>query len=409
MKLWFKYLLGSVAGILLAVFLPYGNPWIVERIAFFSRLSLDIGRYALSALVLFTVPVAVFELHESRLFWKLTGRTLLLLALSSILFSILGIATGILLKPARIPLLAGTSTGTIPGIDDILRAIIPESIFSVLNTSGTYLLPLLASSLIIGLALCHDAIVTKPVLTLFDSFSRVFYQINSFIAEFAGILLIPVTAQAVMAFRHGAGDAIYRSLLITVSAELFVTVFILLPLVLVLFAGKRHPYRTLSAMAAPALASLVSGDVFFSMGMLKKHAKESLGIRRRCNALTIPVSLIAGRVGSVLITSTTFVVIITSYSNLGLSTSGLLWMITMTPLVGILVGASPQNGTMTALMVLCSFYGKGFDNGYLLIAPVALPLIAAGSCIDTLWAGCISVIIAHKEELMQEKESRFFI
>jgi hypothetical protein len=81
----------------------------------------------------------------------------------------------------------------------------------------------------------------------------------------------------------------------------------------------------------------------------------------------------------------------------------------MTPLLTLIVGAAPRNGAMTALMALCALYGRGFNNGYLIIVPIAFPLIAAGSFIDTIWAGCANLIIARKDGLCAEKESRFYI
>jgi hypothetical protein len=73
------------------------------------------------------------------------------------------------------------------------------------------------------------------------------------------------------------------------------------------------------------------------------------------------------------------------------------------------MGASPDRGTMAALMSLCALYGKGFENGFLIAAPVALPLIAIGAFLDALWAGCASILLARHTGLAQEREARFFI
>ncbi len=409
MKLWLKYLLGTVLGVLLSLALPKENPAVQETTKFLFDISMNIGRYALAPLILFSVPIAVYEQFENKGFWKDTGKTFLLLLLSGVFFSMIGVGIAAFMNPARIPLVAGAEAAAVPGLKEVLSAVFTDNMFAVLGSAGGYLLPLFVLALVLGLAFCHDRVVTKPAVTLFDSFSRIFYQINSFFAEFMGILLIAASTKAVSSILAGMDQTIYRPLLGTIGFELFLSSFIIIPAILWLFGGHKNPFPTLYGLAAPALASLVSGDVYFSMGVLQKHAKENLGIRRRSNALAIPFAILFGRVGTALVTSTSFIVILSSYSNLGISTSSFLWILAMTPLLTLIVGAAPRNGAMTALMVLCALYGRGFDNGYLIIVPVAFPLVAAGSFIDTLWAGCANLIIARKDGLCAEKEARFYI
>jgi Na+/H+-dicarboxylate symporter len=321
----------------------------------------------------------------------------------------IGVGIAVFMNPARIPLVAGAEAVAVPGLKEVLRAVFTDNMFAVLGSAGGYLLPLLVLAVVLGLAFCHDRIVTKPAVTLFDSFSRIFYQINSFFAEFMGILLIAASIQALSSVLAGLNQTIYRPLLITIGMEILLATFVIIPAILWFFGGHKNPFPTLYGLAAPALASLVSGDVYFSMGVLQKHAKENLGIRRRSNALAIPFAILFGRAGTALVTSTSFIVILSSFSDLGISTSSLLWILAMTPLLTLIVGAAPRNGAMTALMALCALYGRGFNNGYLIIVPIAFPLIAAGSFIDTIWAGCANLIIARKDGLCAEKERRFYI
>jgi Na+/H+-dicarboxylate symporter len=275
--------------------------------------------------------------------------------------------------------------------------------------NGHFLLPTYFLALLLGLAFSHDRAATKPVVQLFDSLSRVFYQINSFFVEFLGILIIAATARNVLELRSAARSDVYFPLLMTVGVETLVVALIVLPALLWFFGGKKNPYRVLYGLLAPSLAALVSGDLYFSLGTLMKHSKESLGVRRRANALDIPLAAIFGRAGTALVTSTAFIVVLSSYSNLGVSLGSLLWIVIFAPIATLLVGASPDRGAMAALMALCSLYGKGFENGFLIAAPVALPLIAIGAFLDALWIGCASLLLARRSELSQEKEARFFI
>jgi aerobic C4-dicarboxylate transport protein len=409
MKIWMKYLMGALIGAALALAIPIENAALRNALGFLFDISIRIGRYALLPLVLFSVPVAVFELNEDKELWKSLGRTILVLVAAVAALSVVGVLVAAIVQPTRIPLVADAATGgKVPGIRDLLLAVFPDSPFAAL-ASGQFLLPVYFLALLLGLAFSHDRPSTKPVVLLFDSMSRVFYQINSFFAEFLGVLIIAATARNVLALREAPRADVYRPLLLTVGAEALVVALVVLPAALWFFGGKKNPYRTLYGLLAPSLAALVSGDLYFPLGSLMKHAKESLGVRRRANALDIPLAAIFGRAGTALVTSTAFIVVLSSYSNLGVSPLTLLWIVVFAPFATILMGSSPDKGTMAALMSLCALYGKGFENGFLIAAPVALPLIAIGAFLDALWAGCASVLLARRSGHSQEKEARFFI
>ena len=409
MKIWMKYLMGAILGAALALAVPLDDTAFRSALGFLFDLSIRIGRYALIPLVLFSVPVAVFEQNEDKEFWRSLGRTLLVLIAAVAAMSLIGVLVAAAVRPARIPLVAdAVSAGKAPDIKDLLFAVFPDSPFSAL-ASGGFLLPTYFLSVLLGLAFSHDRAATKPVVQLFDSLSRVFYQINSFFAEFLGVLIIATTARNVLELRAAASAEVYRPLLVTVGVETLVVTFVVIPAVLWFFGGRKNPYRVLYGLFAPSLAALVSGDLYFSLGSLMKHEKESLGVRRRANAIDLPLAAIFGRAGTALVTSTAFIVVLSSYSNLGVSPGSLLWIVIFAPVASLLVGSSPDKGAMAALMALCALYGKGFENGFLIAAPVALPLVAMGAFLDALWAGTASVLLARRSSLAHEKEARFFI
>jgi aerobic C4-dicarboxylate transport protein len=355
------------------------------------------------------VPIAVFELNGDKEFWKHLGRTILLLVAAVAAFTLAGVLAAAISRPDRIPLVGDANpAGSAVGLRDILLAVFPDSLFKVLG-SGDFLLPVYLLAVLLGLALSFDRAATKPVALLLDSLSRIFYQINSFFAEFLGVLVIAVAANNVFALRTASRPEVYRPLLLLVGVEVLVAAFVLIPAALWFLGGKKNPFRVVYALLGPAVAALVSGDVYFSLGALIKHGKESLGIRRRANLLAMPLALIFGRAGTSLVTATAFIVVLSSYSNLGVSLGSLLWIIAVAPFLTLLLGSAPDRGTMTALMTLCALYGKGFENGYLIIVPIALPLIAAGAFLDCLWAGAAALILARRDGMAVEKEARFFI
>jgi aerobic C4-dicarboxylate transport protein len=409
MKIWMKYLVGALVGAALALVAPFDDQGLRGTLDFLFELSIRIGSYALLPLILFSTPVAVFELNEDKEFWRLLGKTILLLFAAVAAMALLGVGVAAALKPTRIPLVAEAASAAKPsGMREFLLALFPSSPFEALD-SGRFILPSFFLAVIVGLALSHDKAVTRPVIGLCDSLSRIFYQINSFLAEFLGALLIAITARNALELRSTPSSEIFGSLLLAVGIEVAVAALVVLPAVLYFLGGKKNPFRTLYGLLAPSLAALVSGDLYFPLGSLFKHAKESLGARRRSNALTIPLAAIFGRAGTTLVASTVFIVVLSSYSSIGVSFSSILWIVVAAPLTTLLLGSSPGKGATAALMSLCALYGKGFENGYLIAAPVALPLAAMGAFLDALWAGCASLLLARKEGTAQEKETRFYI
>ena len=110
-----------------------------------------------------------------------------------------------------------------------------------------------------------------------------------------------------------------------------------------------------------------------------------------------------------MVTATAFVAILNSYSNLGLGSSALLWMMATVPATALLLGAAPGAGPIVALTTLCASYGRGFESGYILLAPAALPLAMIAAFIDAICSACIVSAVASIEGYVQVKELRHFI
>ncbi len=409
MKIWMKYLIGAVLGAILALAVPLDDSWLRNALNFLFELSIRIGRYALLPLVLFSIPIAVFQQNEDKEFWRNVGRSALVLLASTAALSLIGVIVAATVQPAKIPLVADASSTARPtGIKEFLFAVFPESPFAAL-LSGKFLLPAFFLAAVVGLALSHDRVATRPAIQVFDSLSRIFYQINAAVVEFLGILLIATTARCVLEFRTSARTDVYVPLLLTIAIEVVVVAFVLIPAVLRFLGGRKDPFRVVYGFLGPAIAAFASGDLYFALGPLARHAKENLGVRRRYNALDIPMAAIVGRAGTALVTSTAFIVVLSSYSGLGVSPSRLLWIMGVAPLAVLLTASSPDRGAIAALMSLCSLYGKGFENGFLIAAPMALPLMAAGAFLDALWAGCASVLLARRAGGPEEKQAGRFI
>jgi len=404
-----KLLIAAVLGSALGLLLPQ-NGSTEKTLGILLELAVRVGRYAFLPLVFFSVPIAVFELYEDKKLFPIIGKAALLSIASVFAAAILGAAGAFLLKPDRIPLVSESSMiESISSSSDILLGIFPRNAFMALVSGGDGLAPLLVLAVILGLAFSFDQAATKPVVNFFDSLSRIVYQINSLFVEVLAIFAILAAAYNARAFQAVLRLHLYKGLLISVAAEVLFALLIVIPLVLYFTGGKKNPFRVLYGLLGPSLAATISGDLFFGAGTLMKHAKESLGIRRRSGTLTIPIALLLGRAGTSLITATSFIVVLNSFSNLGLSITNLLWLLFFVPLSALLLGAAPGRGPAAALALLSGLYGRGFETGYLLLAQAALPLLLAGVFLDSVWAGCVAWIVTRSEGMAVDREIRRYI
>ena len=104
MKIWIKILTGILLGALLGYFLP-GSKATVETATFISLLVIRIGRYVVFPLVFFALIVGTYELKREKRLFKVYGRTILYLVLSTALLTIVGVLSVLLFSPERIPII----------------------------------------------------------------------------------------------------------------------------------------------------------------------------------------------------------------------------------------------------------------------------------------------------------------
>ena len=59
--------------------------------------------------------------------------------------------------------------------------------------------------------------------------------------------------------------------------------------------------------------------------------------------------------------------------------------------------------------MLCTLYGKGIQEGYLILGTIAPILIALGAFVDVLSSAFVSLMIAREEDVWTEVETENFI
>ncbi|MDR2403205.1 MAG: cation:dicarboxylase symporter family transporter [Spirochaetaceae bacterium] len=410
MKVWLKLLIGSLLGILLGFLLPRDNETITGALRWFEELALRIGRYGVVPVLVFSLAIGIYELRQDSKFWGIIFRSFLVMAGSGLFVIAAGIMVTLFFPPARIPILIEEQVEAISlGVRESVLDLFPSNMFAVLGSEGLYLFPVYVFAFFLGMGLSYDRNYTKPVLSLMDSLSRIFYHIASFFSEILALVIIILAAYWAVRYNEVLRAGVFKDLLLLLGIFSVILGFIILPLFLYLVKPKTNPWAELYGSLGPAIAAFFSGDINFTMPVLLRHAKENLGARRRINTVTIGLFTTFGRAGSAMVAAIAFIVIIKSYSSLGVTPMDVAAIGFRAFLISFLLARHPGDGAYTALAVLCAGYGRGFEAGYLILKPMAFYLVSVGTFLDVIIASFSTFAIAKMTGFQEEKSPRHFI
>lgn len=409
MKVWFKLLIGSLLGIILGSLLPNDNQNVLSILGWLESMAIRIGRYGMVPILIFSLTIAIYELRQDAQFWQLLFRSFLLILGSAVFVVASGILVTMIFPPARIPIQFEEPVEPISlNVPQAALELFPSNMFSALFTDGVYLLPLCVFAFFLGMGLSYDRVYTKPVISLIDSLSRIFYHVASFFSEILGFIIIILAAYWAFRF-HGVLEAgVFRDLILLLGVFSVILGFVILPLLLYSIKPKVNPWAVLYGSLGPALAAFFSGDINFSLLVVFRHVKENLGARRRSNAVTTTLFAVFGRAGSAMVAAAAFIVIIKSYSSLGLTLSDVVSIGLRAVLISFLL-ARHSAAAYTALAVLCIGYGRGYEAGYIILKPLAFYLIAIGAFLDVMINCFAGFVIARISGFQEDRKTRHFI
>jgi Na+/H+-dicarboxylate symporter len=410
MKIWLKLLIGSLLGMLLGFLLPYENQTILSGLAWIEDLALRIGRYAAVPVIIFSLTVAVYELRQDGHFWPLILRVFLVMIGIGVFVIALGIVVILVFPPARIPILIEEQMSAVSlGVKENILELFPSNMFASLVNESGYLLPVYIFAFFLGMGLSYDRNYTKPVISLADSLSRIFYYVASFFSEIIGFIMILLAAYWAIRYHGALRAAVFRDLILVLGIFSVVLGFGILPLFLYFLGPKTNPWARLYGSLGSALAAFFSGDINFTIPLIFRHVKENLGVRRRCNTITVTLFTIFGRAGSAMVAAMAFIVIIKSYSSLGVGMRDIFAIGGQAFLISFCLARHPGDGAYIALAVLCTGFGRTFEAGYLILKPLGFYLIAVGTFLDVMIASFASFALAKMSGFQDEKDIRHFI
>ena len=409
MKIWIKYLLGCILGIIATLVLPTDNLVLQKIISFLTDFAIRFGRYMLLPLLFFSMTISVCNLREENKLFKVFLQTVAVIVLSSFVLMFIGLISALLIKLPRIPISGEKlSTPIILGLSEKILNLLPDSPFEAL-LDGAFLVPLYVFAGFAGAGFASDRVVSKPAYNLFDSLSHVCYLIMSFFVDMLAIGMIAISCTWTIQFISLLKTGVYTGFIIMLFVDFVLIVGIIYPLIMRFIFKEMRPYRILYASIAPILTAFFSTDANLSLIVNIRHSKESIGIRRRLNSIVMPIFSSFGRGGTACVTAISFIVILRSYSGLGIAFTDIIWIALVSFGLSFVLGAIPMGGPFVAISVICSLYGRGFDAGYLLLKPAIPVICAVATAIDTVTALLGSYLIASKNKWIERKDMKKYI
>lgn len=409
MKVWIKYLLGVALGILAVFILPTDNATCIDIISFLTQLFIRVGRYIVVPLIFTTAICAINKLRASKLLWKTARWTFLIIILSSLIMTIVGIVSILLVKLPRIPITVDIASD-VPHIDvkQMILSLFPNSAFEAIK-EGSYLLVSLVFAFIIGWESATNEIVFKPVFALADSCAKLFYNVANFAMELLSVFCVAIVCYWTINFRTIIEPGIYTPMILMFLCDFILIAGVIYPLILRFVCHDPHPYRVLYASIAPMILAFFSGDSNLVIPLNMRHGAESLGIRRRSRGFTYPLFSVFARGGSALVSTISFVLIWRSYSSLSIPFVDILWIFGLSFGLSFLLGGIPSGGAFFLLMILCDKYSKGFETSFLLLQPATLIICSFAALFDSVTAMFGSYIVAVKTKLIEHHTIQHFI
>jgi len=410
MKVWIKILIGAALGLTIGFLLP-DNENILTALQWFEKFAIGVGRYVVVPVLVFALTISVYELRMDNQFWPMLLKNFLFIIGSAAVIIFSGLLITNFISPERIPIetVEQTEIISLTIVENVMQ-LFPSNMFSIFASDGIYLFPFCIFAFFLGMGLNYDRNYSKPVISLLDSLSRIFYHVASFFSEILGFILIFLAAFWAVRFRNLFQAEVYKDMIIILGVFSVVLCFVVLPLSLYFLKPKVNPWRILYGFIGPAIAAFLSGDINFSIPVISRHSKENFGVRRRSSALSLSLFATFCRCGSAMVAAVAFIVIIKSYSYLRISTGDLLTIGFYAFLISFVLARHPGDGAYIALAALCFYYGGGeYKAAYLIMKPIVFYLIAVGTFIDVMLCSFGSYVIAHANGFIDEKKKKKFI
>ncbi|MBB5220045.1 dicarboxylate/amino acid:cation symporter [Treponema rectale] len=410
MKIWMKYTIGIVIGIMLTLIFPFKSETSLTLLNFCSDLFIHFGRFIILPLLFFTASTAWFTLRDEKRLLRTFLWTAGVIIAASLLLTVFGLITALMIHLPKIPMSIENST-EIPtlNLQELILKLFPYSGFSSI-LEDSYLLPCFVFAGFAGFAAAAEKNDSKAAVSVFTSFAEICWTILRFFTEIFSIGMIALTCRWLLNFIPLWNSGIFKSLIKMLTVDLLIITFVIYPITLKLTCPEAKILKVLYSCIAPFFTAFITGDSNISYSVNMRHGRESLGIKSELARFSFPMFSIFSRGGSALITTICFIQINRFYSgSYGIPFSDVLWIGASAFLLSFVLAELPAGGAFFAITILCSMKGSGFTAGYLLLKETAPVVCCFAAGIDAVTAMFGNYIIAYKTKLLHSVEIKKFI
>jgi len=410
MKIWIKYLIGLSLGIGIAFVFPQDSNTASLIIGFLHDAAIRFGKYSLFPFLFFTAVLGTYKLKESGQLFKTLMITAIFLFLFTFLMSLLGLLSTLILGSPRVPIFQEEGALSVPlNASEAFLRILPHNAFLSFAESF-FILPIFIFASLVGSSCTVDKLNSRPLIALFDSLSRLFYALMAFFVDMFAIALIAVSAYWMIEFKTLMMSKTFVRFAVLLFIDFLFVAFVFYPIIIKITCRGENPYKIMYAAIAPSVAAFFSGDANVTLNILFRHLNESLGVRRRITSFVLPIFSSFGRAGSALVITVSFLVVMTSYSSLGMqSFQDMSYLVLLSSLLSMCISHASREGIYIAVSVICAVYGSGFESAFLIIYPAIFLMASIATVLDALTALVGTYIVANYCKMANTREVRFFI
>ena len=241
MKLWIQYLIGALFGAAFAFILPLGNEQVAAAVSFVTEIVVRFGRYMVVPVVFFTAVIAFNRLRDTKMLFKTGIWTGGVIVASSLLLTVTGLLSILIVKLPRIPITVETvSESASLGVGDLIKSLLPYSAFETLN-NGSFILAAFFFAMLVGTASTADPVLFKPVTQLADSLSKLMYNISVIFTEFLSVGLVAVLCSWTIQFRGVLTSGVFAPLILMLLVDFIFIAGVVYPLIIRYLCHDPHP------------------------------------------------------------------------------------------------------------------------------------------------------------------------
>jgi len=410
MKIWIKYLIGLCLGVGIAFAFPQDSNFASLTIGFLHDISIRFGKYSLFPFLFFTAVLGTYKLKESGQLLKTLAITFLFIFIFSFLMSVIGLLSVLILGSPRVPIFQEEGALSVPlNIGEAFLRMLPHNAF-LSFTESVFILPIFIFAVLVGSSCTVDKLNSRPLIALFDSLSRLFYALMAFFVDMFAIALIAVSAYWMLEFKTLLISKTFVRFALLLFIDFLFVILIFYPIIIKITCRSENPYKIMYASIAPFVAAFFSSDANVTLNILFRHLNESLGVRRRITSFVLPIFSTFGRAGSSLVITVSFLVVMTSYSSLGMqSFVDMSYLVLLSTVLSMCISHKSREGVYIAVSVICSIYGSGFESAFLIIYPAIFLMASIATVLDAITAHVGTYIVANYCKMANTREVRFFI